>query len=75
MTETAIVAAMAFSVVYFFMFKELLPVIPAVWAMTDKPPKEMSHVVIRIFEVEETADWEASIWIPVVISRRPARRA
>lgn len=32
-------------------------------------------MVIRIFEVEETADWEASIWIPVVISRRPARRA
>ena len=72
MTETAIAQAMVFSVMYFFMDKPLPAIMLFVWAITERPPKEMIPVVKYILIVMGT-DWAATIWTPVVISRSPER--
>ena len=74
MTDMAIVDAKALSVMYFFMDKSVDWITEEVWAMTDKPPKQIIPVTITREEFKLKLQVIRAA-IPVVVSKKPVKSA
>ena len=72
MTDIAMALAAAFSVMYFFIERKGEFIILWVWAITDRPPKQVMPVIPISF-VGAFIELEDSSRMPEVISRKPTR--